>query len=578
MPKRSNRIIKIGLLLLPLFFPFSRVLAQNMDSLKKQSPFKNSGNISAEMDSYNLLSGANPGYLNPLSWSLNGNVMMSIYGINIPVSALLSNQSTAFNSPFSRFGISPAYKWAALHLGWQSLNFSQFTLGGQNIFGAGVSLTPGKFHFDFMYGKFDSAITDISVFNNLNSSNIPVYSRKGFATQIGYGNEKNNFYINYLSAKDDSNSISTALKNKSQMLAASNQVIGLKSKISFLKYAYWYVDAAASFYIRDQSVDTVKKTNQWWNFLASSPNSSTQFLTALETGFQINTSSLGLGLKYRRVDPDYKSMGAFYLQTDIQQYTINPSVKLMKNTLVLTGSLGIQNDNLFKNNANSSQRTIGLLNVSYNPGQTFGIDVQYSNFGISQQLLTKYVNPNPNKPLYDSVRINQVSRSITLSPHLSFIGTKYVNIITASFSFQNLDDKNPNTSTTNNFNSTLAVVTHSINFLQSKWLATQSITYFDTKLSAGDVSDLGYTLGVSKNIERKKLTINANASYYFNSLAGHQIGNTVRITGGAGFVVFKNQSLQAGVGLIATNNKASGSALANNSSQLTTYLRYNVSF
>lgn len=106
-------------------------------------------------------------------------------------------------------------------------------------FSVGTTVKYHQFYFDFIYGKFNKAITDISMYNNLNNSNTPVYSRKGFATQLGYGNDKNNVYLSYLSAKDDSTSISQDIKNQSQTPAAANQVIGLRSTIIFLFPEHW---------------------------------------------------------------------------------------------------------------------------------------------------------------------------------------------------------------------------------------------------------------------------------------------------------------------------------------------------
>jgi outer membrane protein W len=271
-------------------------------------------------------------------------------------------------------------------------------------------------------------------------------------------------------------------------------------------------------------------------------------------------------------------MGTFYLQTDIEQFTINPSCRFFKNKLSLTGSLGIQRDNLYQKSAGNSHRTIGLAGLSYNANEVWGIDIQYSNFGISQQLLTKYVNPNPNQPLYDSVRIDQVSRSVTLSPHIILINPNAINTIAGSFSYQDLTDRNTTTSPNNNFNSSIAILTHTIAFLRSKWQLSQSATYLNTKLSTGSAGNIGYTLSASKNLEKKKIALTGNLSYYVNLVGGSGTGHTINASVGAGIHVGQHQSIHAGGGTIATSNNGSNGAISNHSTQLTTYLRYNISF
>ena len=574
-PKRKRAAIAVLLFLLPA----GCLYAQDLASLQKQAPVRINGNLSVSMDTYSALSGGNPGILNPFSWSVVGTPVVSIYGIAMPVSILISNQSKAYHLPFSRFGLSPYYKWAKLQLGWRSLDFSPFTLGGQNIFGAGVSLSPGQWHADFMYGKFNNAVTDISLFNNLNNSNTPVYSRKGYALQLGYGNEKNNFYISYLRARDDSASVGQDIKTQSQARPAANQVLGIRSRLRLLDHLSFYIDAAASHYMNDQGAgDTATTSNPWWQKLVSQPNSSSRLLTAFESGLQYNLPAFGLDLKYHRVDPGYQSMGAFYMQTDVEQYTIGPSFRILQNKLFFTGSLGLQRDNLFSKSAASSHRTIGLASISCNPSQVFGIDLQYSNFGISQQVLTQYVSPNPNHPLYDSVRISQVSQSITLSPHVLLANASTVNSISATFSYQNLSDRNPVSSPSGNFNSSIAVLTHSISFLQRKWQFSQSLTWLDTKLATGNTGNIGYTMGASKSIEKKKLAINGNLGYYRNLLAGASVGSTFNISAGAGIRIGKHQSIQGGAGMIDNNTKSSNGSPGNHFTQLTTYIRYNFSF
>src|SRR5690606_19845114 len=136
------------------------------------------------------------------AYFLNANPVLTVYGVNIPVHILFSSQTVGTQfSAFNRFGLSPQYKWAKLHLGWRSLDFSQFTLNGQQILGAGFTLDPGKFRLAFMQGRFNEAVTNISTFNNLNNHS-SVFNRKGFAAKIGYGSDAHFLEFTYLQAKD----------------------------------------------------------------------------------------------------------------------------------------------------------------------------------------------------------------------------------------------------------------------------------------------------------------------------------------------------------------------------------------
>ena len=148
--------------------------AQDIGSVSGQKAFTLHGNFNAGLNYHTDLSDKNSS--SPISFGpspsyfLQFNPVLTIYGMALPFNLMFASQNKSFNTPFNRYGASPYYKWVKLHLGWRSLHFSQFTLGGQQMLGAGFELTPGKFRAAFMYGKFNNAVTDISLYNNLNSN------------------------------------------------------------------------------------------------------------------------------------------------------------------------------------------------------------------------------------------------------------------------------------------------------------------------------------------------------------------------------------------------------------------------
>ena len=77
----------------------------------------------------------------------------SIYGLSLPFSFNVSQYSESYEDPFTQFGISPSYKWAKLHLGYRSIQFSPFVFDGQNFLGAGVELNPGSILLSFFLRK-----------------------------------------------------------------------------------------------------------------------------------------------------------------------------------------------------------------------------------------------------------------------------------------------------------------------------------------------------------------------------------------------------------------------------------------
>lgn len=105
---------------------------------------------------------------------------------------MLSNFENKFYQPFNQFGISPKYKWATLHLGYRNLTYSNYTLAGHRILGAGFDLKPKNFRIGFMYGQLRrSASIDSSM--NANPMYVrpaPTYKRLGMAAKLGYSFKK----------------------------------------------------------------------------------------------------------------------------------------------------------------------------------------------------------------------------------------------------------------------------------------------------------------------------------------------------------------------------------------------------
>lgn len=573
-------------IVLVLFTTGGVAYSQDIGSLKNQKPVTIHGSISAGLNYYNNFSDKNNSlpqstFGHSPAYFIQANPVLSLYGFAIPVSAMVASQNKSFNTPFNRFGLSPYYKWAKLHLGWRSLNFSQFTLSGQQMLGAGFELTPGKFRAAFMYGKFNNAVTDISLYNNLNN-NIPLYKRKGFAAKIGYGSDKNFIELSYLQAKDDSNSV--AIPDTLWMKpAAANQVAGIKGQVTLLRSISIYTDAAASYYTRDLAGNALETDEQWSKLASFTPNTSSGVAFAGEAGIRYNFSKGNIRLKYRRVDPDYKSMGAFYMQTDIEQYTAGFNLSFLKNKMHLQSDIGWQKNNLAKTAVSRSSRTIGNVGINITPSQSFGIDMRYSNYGISQQIIPQLNNP-ATIVRYDSVRISQVNQSFSFAPHL-FINKKNIqHSISLQASLQNLKNSNKAQSG-QDFTSTMESLIYSVIFPEKKINITNTLNYFNTALTGNKTATLGYNLGASKSFTPDKMnakpfitsvTLSLFGGYFSNRLNSSATGNTISVNPSLSILVLKKHSLQLNANYTTTKNK--NTMLNPLFRQMMFSTRYNLSF
>lgn len=540
--------------------------AQDLAHLKNGKPVVLHGNISAGLNYYSNLSKNNnslPGisFGSSPSYFIQANPMLSLYGLSIPLNVMIASQDKSFSTPFNRFGLSPYYKWAKLHLGWRSLNFSQFTLSGQQMLGAGFELTPGRFRAAFMYGKFNNAVTDISLYNNLNG-NIPFYKRKGFAAKIGYGSTANFIEFSYLQAKDDSASLKGAIIDTFPVKPAANQVTGIRGKITMMERLSLEADAAASYYTRNVTEQLLDLDAPLKELTVIRPRTTSQVAVAGEANLRYTFHTGNASIGYRRVDPGYISMGTFYMQTDIEQYTAGLNLSFWKRKLNMQGRFGLQKNNLSHTAANNSNRTIGNINFSVNPNARFGVDLQYSNYGISQQVIPQLQN-SATLLRYDSVRISQVNQSVSLSPHVLISGGSLQHSISLQAGLQSLKNFNEKQSGSD-FTSTSASLIYALLFPEKKINVTNAFNYFNTALTGNKTELLGYNLGVNKVLRSRptpekpffsSVTLALNGGYFMNRLDGASSSNTFMVNPSVSVAFLKRNSLQLQANYTNTDNK-----------------------
>ncbi|MVM30696.1 hypothetical protein GO755_11695 [Spirosoma sp. HMF4905] len=475
-------------------------------------------------------------------FGLSGSVTVALPGgISLPFSAVLGNQGSSFRQPFNQFGVSPTYKWATVHAGYRNVSFSPFTLAGHTFLGGGVELNPGNLRLGAVYGRFNKAIST----NLAEPDIIPAYQRTGYALKVGYGKSGNYIDLLMLRAHDDSSSIASVPQSATQTVTpAENMVVGATSRLLIIKHITVELDAAVSAYTRDVRSTEVSAEgrNSITRFFGKffTPRLSTQLTQATQAAIGYRTKNAGVKFQYKRIDPNFQTMGAYYFQSDIESYAIAPNLSLMNGKLRLSGSYGIQYDNLDNNKNARTGRTIGSLVVSYNPATAFGIDVQLSNYGISQQAGLR--------PVIDTVKLAQNNFSATVNTRYTIQSEEVVSLFTLSATRQQLSDLNQRTAAfTNNTNTNLNLG-YFYQRVKSGLGANLLVSYTEAALAQGmSTKFYGPTLGATKNFLTNKLSTSVNASYLINKqsdLNGQPLnGQVINASANASYQIAKRQNV-----------------------------------
>lgn len=504
-------------------------LCQDIEKLDLKKPFQFHGNINLQFEYYKA-SGI-PARKRDFSWLLNGNPVLTVLGVDIPFSFVLSNFENKFYQPFNQFGISPHYKWATLHLGYRNITYSHYTLAGHRMLGAGFELKPKKFRIGFMYGQLRRS-TSIDSSMNANPLYVrpaPTYKRMGIAGKLGYGTQKNYIDLIYFKGWDKESSLSSKLKDSMQ--PAENTTIGITSKVTFHKKISWVTDAGLSAYTLNKmdGKDTTGISKAWPHSimqLFSGDKLSTHYYFAGETRIGYQEKTWGTQLMYKRIDPGYQSMGAYFFQNDIQEISLANNFKLDSGRLNINTSIGFQKDNLEKQKTATSKRFIGSANMNYIPSQRFGISFNYSNYGITNNPL----QTSPGNELF-----KQVNNSFMLMPFFTWVNDKTIKNLNIVGSYQSLSTPKSYLGTVPDLNTYSFTTTYNHTWIQQGINANAALNYIHSTTAAGDIGSYGGALGGMVPLAKRKVIFNASGSYLENTFKGNSNGYTLHAS--AGFTV-----------------------------------------
>lgn len=553
------------------FFIGYRLQAQDIGHLDFKKPVQFHGNLNLQTEYYHA-NGIDPRQKD-FSWMISGNPTLTVLGVALPFSFLFSNFDNRFYQPFNQFGLSPHYKWATLHLGYRNITYSNYTLAGYRILGAGFDLKPKNFRIGFMYGQLQrsASLDDMMHANPLEFRPTPTYKRLGLAGKIGYGTNKNFIDFIYFKGWDKESSLDP--ESKKAIQPAENTTVGLNSKVTPIDKLTWTIDVGFSAYTlnRNDMIDETGAKKAWSKEILSpfvTDRVSTQYYFAGETRLGYQEKTWGAQLIYKRIEPDYQSMGAYFFQNDVQEFSLANNFKLDSGRLNINTSLGFQNDNLKNQKSSTSHRFIGSANVNYAPTQKFGVNFNYSNTGITNNPL----RTSPGDELF-----KQVNNSAMLMPYWLWFSEKEVQNLNVILSFQSLSTPHSYIGTTPGQNTYLAAANYGHTWTKKGISGNAGVNYMNTKTIAGTLVSYSGTLGGSASLVKRKLLVNGSGTYSQNTFDGEDNGHTIRASLGFTVPVGTHHNFQL-LGNYLTNTAKNVSSGSENFNETTIQFIYGLTF
>lgn len=485
--------------------------AQSLDNLKDQQPVLLNGFISTNQV-LNSQSADN-GNINSYNSYYTGSLNFNFYGINAPFTFIYSNNQGGFTHPFNQYGIHPSYKWIKGHIGYSSMSFTPYTLNGHLFLGAGVEIDPpGLFYGSAMHGILKRAVE----FDSINISQPPSYKRMGYGFKVGVSDNGNHIDVSLFRAYDITNSLHNA-ESTSKLRPEENSVMSVTFSKQLITNLKIQGELASSYLTTDSRTDeiseqkTLLKPPTWFMPVRASTINRHAFKTNLT--YQQSRYSFGLG--YERIDPEYRTLGAYYFTNNMENITLNFSSNFFENKITFSGNTGLQKDNLDKSKMNNTKRIVGAGNVNIIPNEKLNLNIAYSNFSSFTNVRSTfdYINETTPYQNYDTLNFRQISQNTNLNSSYQLSNSKVKRqtlSLNLTWQVSNDEQGNDSVSVSSFYNTSASYI---INFTSLDLTCNTSFNYNLNAASEARNHTLGPVIGFSKLFFEKSFRTSLTTSY-----------------------------------------------------------------
>ena len=491
-----------------LYFLFYTSISQDIDGILQDKSFNLSGSISTNQ-TFNS-SALNQRYFGVYSGFLN----LSYRGISMPFSFIYSNSQGTFSHPFNQVALHPSYKWIKAHIGTVSMSLSPYTVNGHLFNGLGLELTPeGPFKASLLAGRFIKAVE----FDSTRLNTRPSFKRSGYGIKLGYTKNEDFIDIIFFKARDDQSSLDSM--STQGLSAQENAVVGIsggKQVFENLLLSFEYGSTGITGNIQNAEVGhKINKVRPAALFLNS--KESTIFRKAFNANLQYKLGNSSLGLRYERVDPEYRTFGTYFFTNNLENATINFVTAFAENKITLNGNAGLQKDNLDENNLNNTKRFVGSANINYVPIDKINLNLSYSNFLSYTNVRSSFDYINQVSPLetWDTLNYRQISQNINFNSSYQVKSTKQNRqTVVCNLTMQNSKDQSgsdsSNISNFINFSSNYIIA-----MVPSNFTISSSLNYTSNQFGVSQITTWGPGVSLNKLFFNKILR--TSLSTFYNS-------------------------------------------------------------
>ncbi|WP_128755402.1 porin, partial [Aquimarina sediminis] len=452
----------------------------------------------------------------PFTYFLSGNLNLNVSGVySIPISFSYSNQKFQSSNPFSfnRLSIHPSYKWVTTHIGDVSMTFSPYTLSGHQFTGAGVDLTPeGPFKLSAMYGR----LLKESEYNEDDPQSQAAYKRMGYGAKASYDFGKFSLGAIFFRAVDDENSITNPVPVEQELHPKENVVASLEGKVKLFERGEIRAEIASSAITEDINAQGEEESPFVLSALLDN-NATTQHYKAYNINFFYPVGQGTVGVGYEYIDPEYRTLGAYFFNNDLENITLNATQNLFQNKINIAFNAGLQRDDLDNTKSTQLQRVVSAVTIGYNASEKLNITGGYSNFQSFTNIKNQfdYINEVSQGDNLDTLNFQQISQNANLNVNYILKDTeaKKQNLNIA-LSFQNAENRQDGRTVENgDSNFYNGNTSYTIGYPESDLNISAAVNVSYSTIGVDNSLTYGPMITVGKKYFDKKLRTTGSISY-----------------------------------------------------------------
>lgn len=516
------------------------VYAQDLDRIEQKDFLRIGGNVGTNQVLY-----FNEGIAArrvPYTYVYQGNLNLDFLGITSTLSFMYTNPQFSKNisNPFNTFAYHPKYKGLTLHIGRISSSYSPYTLNGHLYEGGGFDYAPKKIPVTFAatFGRFQRAIAPDSAYlaDTVTNSNIitpglgPSYLRWGGGFKIQWNPKAFKLGIIGFRAKDDVSSLSN-VPLSSRLKPQENSVVSVNfSKPIYKQLAISGELALSALNTNNLAENSSSNSNvQTFRFLGMDAKAGSGVYKAYKVGMAYTGSKFTLGINYERIDPNYRTLGTYFFNNDLENTTIDFSSQLFKQKLTIATSFGIQRDDLDRKKATNMRRLVGSLNLNYVASQRLTFNASYSNFRSfsNTRSLSQTLTASPTTYI-DTLAYRQISQNTTVGyNYLLSNKEKIKQNLNGNVTYQrSADVQGERAAPSSQFYN--VTVGYGIQFVPQSLSINLSGNGSRNDFDKNSNTLLGPSLTLTKAFFKKQLRSNASATYVVSQGSGNSKIITIR--------------------------------------------------